>query len=138
MKKLEFKTSKGKFILLDVDTDGLIKLPTDIEYQELGRVKDMTEEQFAEVVEMQRIFNSTNHYCIDDIVYKNYIDYEWMHSPREYFQSLIISIGWYLFENPIKKYRHQYEQMIAKWQYEIDCKEAESKTLYNPILLKKL
>ena len=143
MKKLEFKTSKGEFILLDCDTDGRIKLPTDIEYQELGRVKDMTEEQFAEVVDNRLVFQSQ---YIKDMLncYTNYSDPTFVFtSAKESFESLVKSLGWYLWENPLDSTKYLFGEgkdqnnffvrlPKRKWQ------EAESKTLYSPILLKKI
>ena len=138
MKKLEFKTSKGEFILEEASD------------KHLGRVlvKHMTEEQFADVVDTASFF-------ANKVFYKNYGDFKAIDfrdivensfsSPRKSFESLIKSLGWNLFENPelifspydprSKTGRHEWHE---KDLVELKWKQAESKTLYNPILLNKL
>lgn len=116
MKKLEFKTSKGEFIL-EESSD-----------KHLGRVlvKYMTEEQFAEVVDIS--FDTPR-------MYRDYFNNMPGFTAKESFESLIKSLGWYLWENPVPPYAPNdvdFHESAKKWF------EAESKTLYNPILLKKL
>ena len=112
MKVLEFKTSNGEFILEEAN------------YKNLGRVlvKYMTEEQFAEVLDRSIHTGLFAHYVKDIPV--NIYCYK---SGLESFESLIKPLGWYLFENPNDK-----QCGTIEWQ------EAESKTLYSPILLKKI
>lgn len=128
MKKLEFTTSKGSFISVDADSDGRVKLPTNIEYQEIGRIKNMTEEQFAEVVDSSIHTGLFAHY-VKDIPVNTYC----YNSAKESFESLVKSLGWYLWENPYQEYH------LSTW-HDVDKEkqEAESKTLYSPILLKKI
>lgn len=122
MKELNFKTSKGEFILLDGDADGRIKLPTNIEYQELGRVKYMTKEQFYKVLDNSIHTGLFAHY-VKDVPVNTYCYLSGMDS----LHSLVNSLGWYLWDNPYSNFAD-----------ETGCQEAESKTLYNPILLKKI
>lgn len=119
MKKLEFTTEKGVFILEEASD------------KNLGRVlvKYMTEEQFDGVVD-----SITWRYTSggSNTVYRNYLCNNEvsgsgvLESAKQSFESLIKSLGWYLFENPYKNFAD-----------EIGCDQAESKTLYNPVLLKK-
>ncbi len=130
MKKLEFKTSKGEFIIEEASD------------KNLGRVlvKYMTEEQFSEVVDSE----------LDSHLKPNYKDYlhdynsgfedEYIYcTAKQSFESLIKSLGWNLFENPVQvsistltDIEQAYRQLDADWQ------EAESKTFYNPIISKKV
>lgn len=114
MKKLEFKTSKGEFILEEASEKNL----------GMVLVKYMTEEQFAEVVDES--FD-----CWMALGYKDYENDNAVYVlAKESFESLIKSLGWYLFENPVVSGGLCYS--IKDW------KEAESKTLYNHVLLKKV
>src|SRR5690606_16740301 len=96
MKELNFKTSKGNFILVD-DEPRLKKfIPRDL-CELVGVVKDITEEQFAGVV------NSDDDYGVT--MFQNYVttsmDYfDEQINAKESFESLINSLGYYLFENP--------------------------------------
>ena len=116
MKKLEFTTGKGEFILEEAS------------YKNLGRVlvKYMTEEQFAEVVGLPLpSFEVDEETC-------SVTRYEI--SSKQSFESLIKSLGWYLWENPVPPYAPNdadFHESAKKWF------EAESKTLYNPVLFKK-
>ena len=114
MKKLEFKTSKGEFILEEASD------------KNLGRVlvKYMTEEQFAEVIDKLEWSDGYFMYYRYD---KSVHSFSETWTAKQSFESLIKSLGWYLWENPNDK-----QCGTIEWQ------EAESKTLYNPILLKKV
>lgn len=136
MKKLEFTTSKGEFILEEASD------------KNLGRVlvKYMTEEQFAEVVDSE----------LDSHLKPNYKDYlhdrnsgfedEYAYyTAKQSFESLIKSLGWCLFENPVKMPLHPIcdsimeESIHDKYRKrKKDWTQAECKTLYNPVLLIKL
>lgn len=124
MKKLEFKTSNGEFILEEASD------------KHLGRVlvKYMTEEQFAEVVDSE----------LDSFLSPNYKDYLHDHNSgfedeyiyytaKQSFESLIKSLGWYLWENPVTVPMHKSNNIHEMSEYI----KSESKTLYNPIILKK-
>lgn len=118
MKKLEFTTEKGEFIIEEASD------------KNLGRVlvKYMTEEQFAEVVD-------DSFDCWMALGYKDYENDNAVYVlAKESFESLIKSLGWYLFENPVKVPMHK-SNNINDMSKHI---EAESKTFYNPILLKKV
>lgn len=118
MKKLEFKTEKGEFILEEASDKNLCRV----------LVKYMTEEQFAEVVDSE----------LDSHLNPNYKDYLHDHNSgfedkytyytaKQSFESLIKSLGWHLFENPFKNC----DLMVN------NKAKAEEKTFFNPILLKK-
>lgn len=117
MKKLEFKTSNGEFILEEASD------------KNLGRVlvKYMTEEQFAEVVDKLEWSDGYFMYYRYD---KSLHSFSETWTAKQSFESLIKSLGWYLFEN------HSASGGLCNSIK--DWKEAESKTLYNPILLKKI
>ena len=134
MKKLEFTTSKGEFILQDCPkelleftfSESTRLVINGIKYKPFGVVKHMTEEQFAEVVDSFELYGNIN------VGYKNYTEEEpVLDTAKESFESLIKSLRWYLFENPIENWKDE-------MYYETTIEEAESKTLYNPIILKKV
>ena len=156
MKKLEFTTGKGEFILLDLPkfnknvTDAYV---THIDYnlnnvniqdidtgeyvfgaefaysvEIIGSVKYMTEEQFAEV------FDEPINHSRQGNYYSSY---------RQKFESLIKSLGWYLWENPLDSTKYLFGEGKDKNNFFVRLpkrkwQEAEYKTLYNPVLLKKL
>lgn len=123
MKKLEFTTSKGSFILVDlseVETANYL-VHTNVD-SIICNVKNMTEEHFSDIVDSFELFGNIN------VGYKNYAEEEpVLDTSKESFESLVKYLGWYLFEN---QYSNFADEMV--------CQEAESKTLYNPILLKKI
>ena len=128
MKKLELKTSKGEFIIEEASD------------KNLGRflVKHMIEEQFAEVVDSFELFGNIN------VGYKNYTEEEpVLDTAKQSFESLIKSLGWYLFENPLDSTKYLFEEGKDQNKFFVRLpkrrwQEAESKTLYNPVLLKKV
>lgn len=158
MKVLDLKTGKGDFVIIDVPkfkgnfTD---PQPTTIDWdlttlsvQDLdtgnyvwnvnfrkpvefvGYVKEMTERQFSEVVDIS--FDTPR-------MHRDYVNNMPGLNARQSFETLIKSLGCYLFTNPVKesikslplKDKH-YRQTEPAW---ID---AENNTFFNPILLKKL
>lgn len=135
MKELKFITPKGDFLLLDgkeTITERLAELLK--EYDHYAVVKEMTEEQFCEVLDSSIHTSLFAHYVKDVPV--NIYCYK---SGMESLSSLVRSLGWYLWENPVQvsiasmpATEQAYRQLDADWQ------EAESKTLYSPILLKKI
>lgn len=130
MKKLEFATSKGEFILEEASDKNLGGV----------LVKHMTEEQFAEVVDST--VKGVILTCFKDYT-KGYYSNS-VFTAKESFQSLIKSLGWNLFENP---YQTAWDELCiwghggfakdGKSEFQLYT-EAESKTLYNPIILKKI
>lgn len=147
MKKIEFKTSKGSFVLVDLSEVEAANYLTNVNANSIiGNIKGMTEERFAEVVD-------TAAFLANKVFYKNYGDFKAIDfrdivensfsSPRKSFESLVRSLGWYLLENPLDSTKYLFEEgkdqnkffvrlPKRKWQ------EAESKTFYSPILLKKI
>ena len=128
MKKLELKTSKGEFIIEEASD------------KNLGRflVKHMIEEQFAEVVDSFELFGNIN------VGYKNYTEEEpVLDTAKQSFESLIKSLGWYLFENPLDSTKYLFEEGKDQNKFFVRLpkrrwQEAESKTLYNPVLFKNV
>lgn len=124
MKELKFTTSKGEFLLLD-GKDSITERLSELlkEYEHYSVVKEMTEEQFCEVFDSSIHTSLFAHYVKDVPV--NIYCYK---SGMESLSTLVRSLGWYLWENPIPPFKER----KSDWQ------EAESKTLYNPILLRKI
>lgn len=137
MKKLEFKTSKGDFILIDIIGEEsamyLTSLLLDDESQieVLGKVKNMTEEQFAEVVHYSEEF-------LGYIDYGGHTDYATVETSKESFESLVKSLGWYLWENPEGVSYSKMNDSEMDYRSFLSWHEAKSKTFFNPILLKKI
>lgn len=131
MKTLKFTTSKGDFALMDGkdQIDQTLKALLE-EYTPVAKVSEMKEEQFAEVVDSTETHPK----------YWNYnLNYFREFHAKESFESLVRSLGWYLLRNPVQEsiatlpsMEQAYRQLDDDWQ------EAESKTLYSPILLKKI
>lgn len=146
MKKLEFKTSKGDFLLIDmVGEESAMYLTSlilddDTSIEVLGKFKYMTEEQFDKVLDRSFQTGLFAHY-VTNIPVNTYC----YNSGLESFESLIKSLGCNLFENPELRFspydprsktgRHEWHE---KDVVELKWKQAESKTFYKPILLKKL
>lgn len=127
MKELNIITSKGNFILVDDEPNLKKFIPWDL-CTLVGVVKYMTEQHFSEVVDSFELFGNIN------VGYKNYAEEEpVLDTAKESFSSLVKSLGWYLWRNPVSE-KPSKECMgdALTWQ------QAESKTLYNPILLKKI
>lgn len=141
MKELKFKTSKGDFALMDgtEQIDQTLKALLE-EYTPVAKVSEMTEEKFTEVVDSDEI-SDVEHHAYREI----YIDYtddeQAFDTARDSFQSLIHSLGWHLWENPKGKQHPDWREYASTKQYQqhsMDWIQAESITLYNPILLKKI
>lgn len=135
MKKLEFKTSKGSFILVDsIGRENYYEVLRSecLQVEQIGMVKNMTEEQFAEVVEWNEI-----HQFYPDYRIKEYSWYGDL-TARESFESLVNSLGWYLLENPNGVSYSKMNDSEMDYRSFLSWHEAESKTLHNPILLKKI
>ena len=141
MKELKFTTSKGEFLLLD-GKDTITERLTELlkEYDHYAVVKEMTEEQFAEVVDKLEWSDGYFMYYRYD---KSVHSFSETWTAKQSFESLVKSLGWYLWENPLQSspatddisFYESVEDMElckSKWL------EAESKTLYSPILLKKI
>lgn len=130
MKELNFKTSKGNFILVDDEPNLKKFIPWDL-CEFVGIVKDMTEEQFSAVVENSIYSGLYAHYVKDVSV--NIYCYK---SAEDSFNTLIRSLDIYLFEPPVS---YAFESCKSNNIPEL-CKiiEYNNKTFYNPILLKKL
>lgn len=137
MKELKFSTSKGEFLLLD-GKDTITERLTELlkEYEHYAVVKEMTEEQFAEVVEHYNFGTKEN----PDIGFRNYTSTAFnIDTGSQSFSSIVRSKGWYLWENPVQvSIASLSEKEQAYRQLDTDWWGAESKTLYSPILLKKI
>lgn len=134
MKKLEFTTGKGGFVVVD----GSQPIDTEIAKLIFGsywsiRFKDLTEEQASEIVDYTNF--------IGFAVYEDYHDgNKVLYTALDSLHSLIKSKGWYL-ENPLQftkptddlsfyDNQEDMEKCIADWQ------QAESRTLNNPVIFK--
>ena len=118
MKKINLETSKGKFIVVDIESDKdiydiqskfgyLLKDFCDWTY-----LKDITEQQASDIVEYK--YNQSN-----------YGQYNPTAIHR--LHSLITSNGYYLFDNPYTD-----AQKYSESKYF----EAQDKIFYNPIIFK--
>lgn len=131
MKTLKFTTSKGDFALMDgtEQIDQTLKPLLD-EYTPVAKVSEMSEEQFVEVVDSTETHPK----------YWNYnLSYFREFHAKESFESLVRSLGWYLWRNPVQEsIASLSENEQAHRQLDADWQEAESKTFYSPVLLKKI
>ena len=114
MKKLEFETSKGEFLLMDMKHNSYFQnteLPKGYTTVNFIKLSQITEEQASEVVGLP----------ISNIAIYNKLS---LHEPLE-------SKGVHLFENPYKDVGliPSHEQKLYR--------EAEEKTFYNPYLFKR-
>lgn len=145
MKELQFSTSKGEFLLLD-GKDTITERLTELlkEYEHYAVVKEMTEEQFAEVVDKLEWSDGYFMYYRYD---KSVHDFAKTWTAKDSFLSLVLSLGWYLWENPVETPHNlglidTYPTGSLLTDKNLDAalnwQEAESKTLYSPILLKKI
>lgn len=131
MKKIEFKTIKGDFVLVDnrgranyydVISDFIMR---GVNLKYINQIKDITEKQASNIVDnptsdgfYPRYWNfedgNTMWYCLKD-------------NALESLHSLLKSKGVYLYENP-----NDNQCGTIEWQ------EAEQNTFYNPYLFKKI
>ncbi len=122
MKKLEFETSKGRFLLIDQEPCGKVILPS-CSHIEIGRLKQITEEQASDIVDLFNLYPK-NHYQ----------DYERLEcgysSSIISLHSLLRSKGIYLFKNPYPD-----AGLIPSAGQQL-YREAELKTFYNPVIFK--
>lgn len=133
MKKLEFETSKGKWVL--IDGSDLPKVDKIIVENDTNFIKlsDITEEQASEIVQMTWISDNIN-LC----EFKNY-DTNGngsLSSSIESLHSLIESKGVHLFENPYENSTDLNSSFFSMQEDFNKEKEAEEKTFYNPYLFK--
>lgn len=152
IKKLEFTTSKGMFVIIDEPIERGKEISTALlcnqnfgleEFRNsllIGRLKDLTEEQASEIVD-----KSWDSGIKTTTRYPNYETNDWSYygsfgNSLTSLHSLIKSNGWYL-ENPrqstkptddLSFYDSQddMEKCITDWQ------QAESRTLHNPVIFK--
>ena len=141
MKELKFTTSKGEFLLVDCPSLGygeVLRYSYKLGFKVIDFAKDMTEEQFAEVVDKLEWSDGYFMYYRYD---KSVHEFAETWTAKDSFQSLVRSLGWYLWENPNGKQHPDWRQYASTKQYQqhsMDWIQAESKTLYSPILLKKI
>lgn len=113
MKTLEFKTSKGGFMLVDsVEIEGI-------------KLSEITEEQASYIVG-----------SVEERLYKDDVS-EYFKTAIHSLQSLLKSKGVYLYENPVKfpEYIDGYPDVyLDSIQQEIHL--AEQQTFYNPVIFK--
>lgn len=131
MKQINFSTSKGEFLVVDMEQDGVLDKYDGTPFEYMLPLKEITEDEAAEIVDgFDKIPNDV----------PNNIQY-----CKLLLQSLIKSKDLFLYENPLPKPENY--DLWAKYgdftQYgktlTIDClrwKEAEEKTYYNPFIFK--
>lgn len=141
MKQIEFKTSKGTFVIVDIDANvkiesimgGFVRLRrcnkvNDYYDKTYYKLTDITEDDADKVVDKVmngQHFQNYNYKCITD---------RWVKTAIESLHSLIKSLGIHLYENPIKVHTWSSENAdlyIKRWR------ETELKTFYNPHIFKK-
>lgn len=130
MKTLKFNTSKGDFALMDgaEQIDQTLKALLE-EYTTVAKVSEMSEEKFAEVVNKYKLCGFENY---------DKEGYLYLISAKDSFMSLLKSLGVFIYNNPIENIIYN-EDEIGEFDYNFHLRtEAESKTFYNPILLKKI
>lgn len=132
MKTLKFTTSHGDFALMDgaEQIDLTLKAFLD-EYTPVSKVSEMTEEQFKQITE----YAGSPWYGHKDFTNPH----NWFPTAKESFESLVTSLGWYLWRNPVQESIASLSENEQAYRHlDTDWKEAESKTLFKPILLKKI
>lgn len=165
MKKLEFETSKGRFLVVDIPinflfkihhnhlvvdstSNGLIgkmnRLNNDPKgFIEVGRLiaklSEISEEEASEIVDNKPSI------IYDDgsisLHYRNYLYHDiqaahiWKSSAIGSLHSLFQSKGIHLFENPLKN-TLSIQSLEGSQKHSQQIKEAEQKTFYNPCIFK--
>ena len=123
MKKLEFETSKGNFLLVDMDFESVLDKYKGLKFTFMYPLKHISELEASEIV--FRIGHHSNGHLIPSAV--------------ELLHSLLKSKGIHLFENPVKL-PHSLEYCSSRWSYygyEVsEYRKAEQKTFYNPYIFK--
>lgn len=120
MKKIEFETSKGKFLIKEYDTFNDLVKDANFYKQKICKLSEITEEQASEIVDEDKDYGVR--------IFQNY-----QTTSMQYFDeqitaigslhSLLKSKGIHLYENPAPLLHHT-------------RLEAEAKTFYNPYIFK--
>lgn len=128
MKKLEFETSKGRFVLMDMSDKESI----------LYASSCLTKFENWEGIKMSNIDEEEASYIVDkNIGYKNYLESNDLISnfscvtALKSLKSLIKSKGVYLYEKPYLP-----EELINNQEAFMADLKAEQKTFYNPYIFK--
>lgn len=129
MKKLEFETSNGRFLVSESDEH--------YDYRFIGLLSRITEEQAREIVD-EFLFNANDGSDYgDEKVYKDYVTDEiYLTNPIESLHSILKSKDIHLFENP---YTKSTDLNSSFFSMQVDFnkeKQAEQKTFYNPYIFK--
>lgn len=142
IKKLEFETRKGKFLIVENNLSILIQILHYL-YQRIGLLSGLTEEQASEIVDSLtwNFTNGTSGKSYRNYLAKSEFDFQpVVPTALESLHSLIKSKGWFT-SNPIQStkppddlrfYDNQedMEKCITDWH------EAESRTLHNTVVFK--
>ncbi len=146
MKKLNFETSKGKFVVVDIESDkDIYDIQSNFGYLlkdfcDWIYLKDITEQQASEIVDYEVENVEIQGGGFYNTIY-NYEkgDFQLGNSQIDSLYSLITSNGYYLFENPIQyipdKITNSHtnldsQDLIMKYY------DAKDKTFFNPIIFK--
>lgn len=148
MKKLEFETSKGRFLIIDLPIDYHVQnntvyyvtestkdtflLPVGESYS-INWLKEITEEKASEIVDNPFELEVADYTAL---VFKDYEDDENTYSSSiDSLYSLLFSKGVHLFENPLKN-TYSIQSLEGSQKHRDQIKEAEQKTFYNPYIFK--
>ncbi|MGV6945064.1 hypothetical protein [Sphingobacterium kyonggiense] len=116
MKKLEFTTGKGRFVVVDESELPKIDQLLIGKDDKFIKLSEITEEQAREIIE---------HAGSPWYGHKDFTNpHNWFSNPLDSLHSLIKSKGWFT-SNPFEKFAD-----------ECGCEEAESRTLHNPVIFK--
>lgn len=130
MKRIEFETSKGKFLLMDgVGEDFAMDLTHKIISKEwFVRLSEITEDEASEIVE----------YAGSPwIGYEDYSNKQnWFKTAIDSLQSLIKSKCVHLFKNPEGISYSKMPDAGMDYRSFLSWQEAESNTFYNPYIFK--
>ncbi len=138
MKKLEFTTGKGRFVIMDVkDVDYDVLGINGHELEKIGYLDELTEEQAIDIVDKSwdsgiKITTKYPNYETNDWSYYGSFGYA-----LDSLHSLIKSKWWYLEKNPVQEsIKHLPEKEQHYRQLDADWQQAESLTLHNPVIFK--
>lgn len=140
MKKLEFETSKGRFLVVGEK----INLDTwDYKYPLvfISKLSEIPEEEASEIVDEPFGLGVGDN---NILVFKDYEDEDNAYlSSIDSLHSLLKSKGIHLFKNPLKDSELSFignvsgiDMLLAKQKHDRRIKEAEEKTFYNPYIFK--
>lgn len=140
MKKIEFKTGKCEFDLLEGGQDYTLEYMKNTDWWQAIHLANITEEEASGIVDSTRKNIREKDIIFQDYQSKYKKDFSY-DTAIESLHSLLKSKGIHLFENPIKL-PHSLEYCCSRWTYygyEVsEYRKAEEKTFYNPMIFIKI